>query len=507
MMSFRTVWLAINTMIGVTSYKSGSFLACVQYFITFLLLLLTAIIPVHKNHSTEPMKYLLIEYSKLIIVFIGLLSIECVSLAATYSGQARFAFLSSEVVYSEPIQEETSNNVSIINMRLFLDGQDVFTRQDGIVLDIRDKYDSYGTANLSGLTLEPENSIVIRQAAYKKPWQRSRTFYTAGRFSVPEMGILSNDGAEYGYRLSRRLRVAGFVGIAPEDVVTPAAVEPDYRGFDGNQGGVYSVYQKENVGRMRTTYMVNGLAQAPSFELEEFVNRVYYYHQGLFNLGPNHRISSFLNLDVMPSFSPRQAYAYHTYYKPRYRIKSYASLITADDYRLKKDILDDLEPSTLLTVKSGGHYRFQRDLNFDGSLEYARRGDGLNKTEIEIGGTYRKLMKRRLVLGGHYGMINNYQSNDSYLKLSSTYYQNKYSVSANISMRTEAFDNGETLSPMIVLLDASYYPNSDLRGSFSYQMASAEDRSVNTAMLSVGYHFGSKSTSPTKSRAANFEDL
>ena len=445
---------------------------------------------------------------KLKILLVMLMGYSSLGYAARYSGHARIGVISSTVSYSEPIQEETSNDVTAISSRLYLLGEGVYKKNDEVVVDIRDKYDFFGTSDAALLTFEPKNTLKIRQLAYRQPWQQNRTFYTAGRFSIPEAGIISNDGGSYGYRLSRRLRIAGFLGIAPEDVVSPVSVSAETRGFDGNQGGVYAVYQKENVARMDTMYLVNALAQAPSFELDEFVNHVYFFHQGLMNFGQKHRVSTFLNTDIMPSFSIRQAHITHGFYPSRYRVRSSLTRITAEDYRLKKDIRDDLEPSTLTTLKSKAKYRFDRDTNFDLGLEYGQRAaDGLSKTVIEFGATYRKLMKRRLILGAHYGIKNNYLSDDNYLKVSSLYYQNLYSVAASFSMVTENFDSGESVNPTIISLEGSYYRSDKLRGSLSYSMSSAADRSVNTMMLSVAYNIGTVSTSPTRRRAANFEDL
>ncbi|SMF36390.1 hypothetical protein [Pseudobacteriovorax antillogorgiicola] len=445
-----------------------------------------------------------------IVAAIGVacLSLATKGIAADYTGQVRLGAINSQIRYSEPIQGEESNDISIISTRLFLEGEDLFSRRDGFVLDLRDKYDFFGKANSEILSLESSNEFIIRQAAYKKPWEVNRGYYTVGRFSIPEAGIIANDGGEYGYRLNRSHRVGGFIGIAPEDVVTPASVSPDERGFDGNQGGIYSVYKRENAGRMDTTFMINTLAQAPSFELDDFVNKVYYYHQGIFNLGFKHRVSSYVNFDVMPSASLRRAYVTHGYYLTKFRVRSSFTRITAEDYRLKKDIRDDLEPSTLNALKSTVTQRFNRDLNFTYGLEYAQRAaDGLSRTELEVGATYRGMLRRRLSLGAYYGQRDNFESDDNYIKLSTRYYQNFYSLSAAYIMETENFDTGDTLNPQTIHLDFAFYTSDKLRGSTSYILSTAEDRTVTSLMFSLGYQFGKESTSPTRKRAMSFEEL
>ena len=177
--------------------------------------------------------------------FLCLLLVGYPSLAYEYNGSVRAGYINSKIDYSSADLSGATNDVEIFSTRLNLDVDRINRKEDLFTLDLRDRYDFFGKVDSEILQLSAENTLQIREAAYKRPWENNRTFYSVGRFSLPSAGILANDGGEYGYRMSKRHRVAAFIGIAPEDVLTPASITPEIRGYDGNQGGVYSVYEKK----------------------------------------------------------------------------------------------------------------------------------------------------------------------------------------------------------------------------------------------------------------------
>ena len=79
-----------------------------------------------------------------------------------------------------------------------------------------------------------------------------------------------------------------------------------------------------------------------------------------------------------------------------------------------------------------------------------------------MGGTYRADEKTFDTWGTIWCEIQ-FRSNDNYLRISSRYYQNNYSLSGNVTMLTENYDGGKTSNPLILYLDASYYSSSNLR--------------------------------------------
>lgn len=428
--------------------------------------------------------------------------------AASYHGHARIGLLNSKVNYLEAIQSEESNDASVISSRFFLEGNKLVTRKDRLVVDVRDKYDSFGVVNPEALSLEAENTLEIRQLVYQKPWDHGSSYYSIGRFSLPQLGIISNDGAEYGMFLSKRHRLGVFVGIAPQDVVQPYSYREDVQGYDGTQGGLYSVYDKRNSLGTKTTYMVNGLAQAPTFELNEFKNRVYFYHQGTFHTSRKHLISSVVDIDIMPSANPRRIYLTHSFLGKSWRTRTSLSRITADDYRVKRDMRDDLEPSPYTGVSFRTIYKSSKSLNWTLKALYGTRSaDQLAKNAIEIGPTYRGLMKKRLALGVSYGQRDNYLSNDSFYKLLTRYYRDSYSVAFSYMVESRKYDSGTQLDPTTMSLDIGVFLSKSLRGSFAYINSAAQDRTITSMLMTVGYHFGSNGTSATRRRTARFETL
>ena len=254
--------------------------------------------------------------------------------------------------------------------------------------------------------------------------------------------------------------------------------------------------------------MTNAVAQAPSFELDEFINRVYFYHYGAFNLGFPHRFTSFVNFDLAPSSSLRRGRFSYAYYKKKYRIRSSFSRISAEDYRTKQDIRDDLPPSALTTIKTSGRYRYSRKIQLNGGLTYGTRSeDSLKSTDLYFGGLYTGLMKKRLSLGAKFGQRDDYLSDDTYIQAQISYYRTKWNVFASLTQESESYDSGEKLSPLTINGEFAYFFSKKLRGSASFTKSDAEDRSLTSFMMMIGYQFGSDSTSPTRRRTPNFEEI
>ena len=105
------------------------------------------------------------------------------ALGASYRGQARVGAVNSQVKFTEPLQGEESNDAALISTRLFLEANRIRSRKDQFVLDLRDRYDFFGKSNSQILSLESVNELQIRQAAYKKPWEINRSYYTI--FTIP----------------------------------------------------------------------------------------------------------------------------------------------------------------------------------------------------------------------------------------------------------------------------------------------------------------------------------
>jgi hypothetical protein len=424
-------------------------------------------------------------------------------------GQFRLGGYSSQVKLDEDPQGLGHNDSSVISSRLHLDLIRLNRSGDEVTIDIRDDYDFFGKSDRELLELQAENQLEIREAAYRNPWEYNRLYYTVGRFTLPEANIYTNDGAEVGYRLTRASRVGGFLGVANEDIVSPDTVTPDYRGFNGNQGGIYYIYENKGSRFRDSTYMTNAIAQSPTFELNDFRNKVYFYHMSLFYLGSSHRFSNHVNFDIQPESHLRQAYLSYQYQSMRYRFNTYFNRLSAEDYRLQQDIQDSLAPSVVDTLSADFIQRLDPALSLEYKARLSQRStDSLKRLLLLVGSRYRGLSRGRMSVGGFVGSRQNYLSDDLLIDLQFDYFQQNYSVHIDQEISTRDYrDRDVSLTETKTYGELAFYFSDSFRGSAAYSLAQNEQATVNTLYVMMGYYFGRGTTSPLRRIAPAFEGL
>ncbi len=184
------------------------------------------------------------------------------------------------------------------------------------------------------------------------------------------------------------------------------------------------------------------------------------------------------------------------------------SRITAEDYRTKKDIRDDLDPSTLTTVKLNGRYRYTRNLQLNGDLSSATRSaDGLRSNEVSAGLLYTGYLRKRLSLGFKYGIRKAFLSDDTFIVLQASYFQRNWNLFSSYIIQTEKYATGNELNPNTLNVEFAFFLSDDFRGAASFTKSDAQDRSLTSFMLMIGYQIGSESASPTRRRVPDFEDI
>lgn len=445
---------------------------------------------------------------KLVFIFF-LLYLEQTSYAVEYKGQFRTGGYSSEVKLLNDQASLGNNNASIISNRLNMTIFQFNDKQDEISLDFRDRYDFFGRRDRELLELTEENTLEIRELAYRRPWQRHRLYFTAGRFVPKEAGLLTNDGGHVGYRLTREHRLGLFAGIADQSIVTPPTLQPTNKSFSGNQAGAYWVYDKNDVRSPTSIYMTNAVAQGPSFDLIELVDRVYFYHLSLLQLGANHRVSNHINFDLTPEAQLRQAYISYNYYSSQYRFTSYYNRVSPEENRVQKDIQDSLAPSTVDSIFLSLIHRLTPLFSLEYRAQLAQReADGKQQQILALGSRYLGLARGRLALGGLLGIRNNFQSNDQFLDLKLDYYQQKWSAHLEQGFANKNYeDNGPELFEIRSTAELAFYFGERLRGSAAFSQAKNEQAEITTVFLMIGYYFGTGSTSPTRNISPVFEGL
>ncbi|MFW7378680.1 MAG: hypothetical protein ACOH5I_07735 [Oligoflexus sp.] len=424
-------------------------------------------------------------------------------------GQFRAGGYSSQVKLLDDISGLGNNDASVISNRLNMNFYQFNQSQDEINLDFRDRYNFFGKADREILELKDENTFEARELAYRRPWQKHRLYFTAGRYIPKEAGLITNDGADVGYRLTRDHRIGAFAGIADQSLITPPSIQPDTRGYNGTQGGAYWVYDRSDSRRMDATYMTNAIAQAPTAELIEFVNKVQFYHLSLFQLGPQHRLSNHFNLDLAPDPKLRQAYISYHYYSPRYRLTSYYNRISPEENRILKEIQDDLVPSTVDMLSANLIQRLSSVLSLEYRLQLGRRAaDGKQRQVLAVGSRYLGFLRGRMALGGLFGLRNNYQSSDQYIDLKLDFYQSKWSVHLEQGLANKAYEaGGPKLFETRTAGELAFYFGERLRGSAAFSQTKNEQVEVTTMFLMIGYYFGTGTTSPIRSISPIFEGI
>jgi len=447
---------------------------------------------------------------RLNVIFLCLLlATNQTAFALEIKGQFRTGGYSSQVKLLDDPTGLGHNDASVISNRLNMSFLQFNERQDEISLDLRDRYNFFGRADRELLELKDENTFEAREIAYRRPWQRNRLYYTAGRFIPKESGLLTNDGVELGYRLTRDHRIGAFGGIADRSLVTPPSIQPDPRGFSGNQGGAYWVYDRSNSSMLDSTYMTNAIAQAPSSELVNYVNKIYFYHLSLLQLSPKHRLTNHLNIDLANEVKLRQAYISYHYYNPKYRLTSYYNRVSPEENRLQKEIQDNLQPSTIDSLSAALIQRLTGVLSMEYRLQANRRAaDGRSRQDLAAGSRYLGFARGRLALAGLLGIRNNYQSNDQYIDLKLDYYQRKWSIHLDQGFTNKNYqEGGPKLFETRSAGELAFYFGERLRGSATFSLTKNEEVEITTIFLMLGYYFGTGTTSPTRNISPIFEGI
>lgn len=422
-------------------------------------------------------------------------------------GQFRLGSYTRSVDFEQPVNGETSNDESVYSLQLRTEIYNFNSNDDVVLMDLRDKYDSYGKLDDSNLTLENYNRFQVRELAYKRPWETNKFYFTLGRFSLPEANIFDNDGAEIGYRTSKNLRLGLLVGMAPKEVVTPYYVDPETPDVDNTQAAVYLSYEKKS-GIERQLYTNNAVAMGPTYNITDKKSHTYVYHMGIWNLNPSNRISTFLQQDFAPTSSLRRASISHSYFDSKFRSNASLSQTNTEDYLLKQELLDPLPPSAEQSLRVDLRYRMTSWMSLDGLAGYSKRvADGSSQTEFALGAIFPKLLLPTGSFRAQYGVRDNYYSKDNYIRAGYDYWNQYFSMSLIHTVSNETFDDDTKNSRQSTYVDAGFFLSDRIRGSVGYQREQDDRVSASALFVMVGYRFGSRSLPPIRTKPALFEEI
>ncbi len=341
-------------------------------------------------------------------------------LAVDVKGDARLGLYSRTVEFQGDLLQqtagETNNDEQVINAQLKLDLENLDDSKDRFLFDFRDKRDNFGKLERENFRLTSYDRRQLRVAAFQRPWESNRLYFTLGRFSLPEANILANDGAELGYRGSKTGRYGLFAGQGAKDLIRPLYVDPDTRAIPSTQAGAYYTIEKKE--EDESSYHSHALAQAPSYEITDAQNHAYYYQQGLWTFDRRHRISTLVHFDFSPKSNLRRGYASYYYQTEKLRVGGYVQQTNSEDYLLKQTMQDNLAPSSVRTLNADLRYFLNKNIAFDLGLNQGTRAqDGLARQEVILGVALHRILGDSSSTRAQYGTRKNFQSEDKIIRL------------------------------------------------------------------------------------------
>ena len=442
----------------------------------------------------------------LILLVLGLGSASPID-AATTRGQVRLGGYTRIVTFKDKLQGEENNDEAVLSGQFSLDALELNDSNDQVVLDFRDKWDSYGKLERQNLRLSSYNRIQMRTLAYRRPWETNRFYFTLGRFALAEANVLSNDGADAGYRLSRSFRLGVFGGQGPKDILMPLYVDPKEPAINNLQAGSYLTYENKG-GVEDSSYLTQAVGQGPTYDITDKANHAYYFQQGMWTFTNAHRLATTALYDFKPTSVLRRASISHIFTSEKYRTHLYLQQTNTEDYFLKQTIEDTLKPSPVQTLGFELRQRLLQNLSFDYSLLFGKRTeDGLTQKELAFGILLPRLIFDASSLRTQFGVRNNFQSKDNFVRISYDYWARYIGLGLSHLIVKEDYESGLKNQRQISTIDSSFFLSEDLRGTLAYQIESDDKASAKALFVMIGYRFGEASVSPVRTKTPRFESM
>ena len=427
------------------------------------------------------------------------------------NGRVQIGMQNATVDYSNKNQNQgTSNDSAKVMARIQFDVTGI-TKSDYLTIDIRDDYDFQGKINIDEASLEPENQVRLREAAYHRPPRPRRIFFSAGRFPAPYSGIIATDGARIGYSSSKNLRLGALAGAVPSELANPVYVTPDTsREQETNVTSAFIIYErpKSAKGRITGLYTSNALTTAPTSHLVDSSSRTFYYHSGLLHLGLRHQIRTLLHFDLDPENRTRYYKTSYTYFSKNFRASLATDGVDNSDYYLRKDSsTDSLEPSGVINYYLTLRQALGRKYFLNAKvLQGSRVEDNLVRSDYSVSMGMR-MLRGRFIGIATYGTKEEFIRKGPYTKLSLRYYANSYNLNISHHQQERKYDSGSEASAQMMAADVGFFINRKLRGIGGVTYIKGEEVSIMNYLVMIGYRFGESSTAPVKNRASLFERL
>mgnify|MGYP001288638884 FL=1 len=143
------------------------------------------------------------------IIIFALILNSSLLLAMNIGGSVRIGVLTSKEKLEPSLAKESSNDHNMTFVRALIRGSGINRGKSQFTLDLRSKYNPYGTLDAAAETLAPQTSNIIQQASFEKLSKFKGFYYKLGVFPIKEAGI-NNAGMELGIRTSQIYPILGF---------------------------------------------------------------------------------------------------------------------------------------------------------------------------------------------------------------------------------------------------------------------------------------------------------
>ncbi len=413
-------------------------------------------------------------------------------------------------------KETPANDQEVVLGRAYLDVRLIGPLKNQFTFDFRDKYDAFGAVDKEHLVLVAANDPQLRQLAYKAPYENGGLYWSVGRFTLADAGLAAHDGVEAGYRLpGGELRFAAFGGLVAE--------RRKGRGLqlatDEPEGGAYAAYEKAGKGPGARTYIANGVvAQKPRIAPATAVLgtkatgdapalAVFDHVIAIHEPDTSTRLTAFADVYAVPAAFVRDALL-SAFRRLSPALSFTAQLLRFDltEYLRQRDVRETLAPSAYTMGKLGAEARLQRRTKFVYAASYgARSVDGKSRIEGTAGLVASPIGGEHVEASARFGLRKNFESRDTFARFGVSYFHKRFDLDGYAEGGIEDRGDGTTLHPLTAAVDAGFLATRSVLASLALEYAKDERVSILSAMAMVGWHMGSRGTTPGRSTAPGLE--
>lgn len=415
-----------------------------------------------------------------------------------YFGRASIGSFISNERYSATDTASDKNDYLNMSGRLYFRLYDITSEQLEVVTDIRDKYDQFDQLNKTQLQLDPKNHFQLR-SMYVTNFHSQRSLqFIAGRFSSLETGGTFTDGGGVQLKIGSNFRIGAMSGMNPMSEDTQMVTTNS----KATMIGFYSAFEPKdsNLSVESNNFFLNHAFVSQRYDGQE--DRRYFYQTVYYQWNAHSRLLSSMYLDFIPKMR-LQNFNINWDQDVSNNQVLHLQLLDVDSiqYRRRQGIRETLPASSYEQISAQWDFPYLKASNYSPSLIYGKRAtDGLTKTEAKLKLFLNDLGDDNYDGNAFAGVRKNFTSNDIFLGAGFGYYVKQVELTTDLEVSKEKHLT-ESLTPIILSFNASYFQSRDLFYSGSMEYARDEIMSKFALFFKLTYRFGTKEITPLRDGA------